>query len=217
MSGRWPSLRRAFASYGDTGFTTRAFVAARFVVAPLGPLEEEVLVLRGKVLSLGSGLCMLERYLADRNPDITIEGVDLDERKVGLIGETHARSPRVELRLGDATSLDGIGPYAAVLVCDALHHFGPETHESLAVDIARVLQPGGTCIVKELDKNPRWKFEWNRFHDRMVAGPEPIYCRTPQDMASILERAGLVIERCERTDHRLTPYAHYILRARKPL
>jgi SAM-dependent methyltransferase len=210
---------RAFASYRGAPLVTRAFVAARLVVAPLGPLGEEVRDLQGRLLSLGSGVSIVERYLAELNPELVIEGIDLDPRRVELIRSTAARSPRVGLRLGDATRLDELtepDSYDAVLVCDAFHHFDPDRHKPLAESIAECLRPGGVCIVKDLDVLPRWKHEWNRLHDRLVAGPEPIHCRSPQDMADVLAGAGLRPEREERTDRRWTPYAHYIVRARKP-
>jgi SAM-dependent methyltransferase len=210
------ALRRAVASYRGAPVITQAFVLARAVVAPLGPLADETAPVRGRMLSLGSGISLVERYLAELNVDLVIDGIDLDPRRVELIASTQSRSPRVTLREGDATDLREPEAYEAVLVCDAFHHFDPDTHKGLARSIADCLRPGGIVIVKDLDVAPRWKHEWNRFHDRIVAGPDPIHCRAPADMASVLADAGLVPERAERTDHRYTPYAHYIVRARKP-
>jgi SAM-dependent methyltransferase len=106
----------------------------------------------------------------------------------------------VSVRVGDATLLDAPAVYDAVLVCDALHHFPPDTHKPLADAIAGALVPGGVCIVKDLDVRPRWKHEWNRLHDRIVAGPGPITCRRPAETADLLAAAGLVPERVERTE-----------------
>ncbi len=217
----WPSrdrraLRRAWATYAGVPLGARAFVAARFAIAPLGPLTEELGTLSGRVLSLGSGLCMIERYLAEVNPDIAFDGLDLDAAKVDIIATTGHRSPRVTLTEADATALDDRRGYDGVLACDALHHFPVGRHAALAADIAAALAPGGVCIVKDLDVRPTWKYRWNRAHDRLVAGPEPIFCRSPDDMAAVFGEAGLVTERAERTDRRLEPYAHYLLRLRKP-
>lgn len=209
-------MRRAFATYAGTSRGTRAFVVARYAIAPIAALTQEFSSLSGRVLSLGSGLCMLERYLVEINPDITIDGIDLDHEKVALIRSTAERSPRVTLAQGDATRLEGRRDYQAVLACDALHHFPAETHPALAADIAAALTPGGTCIVKDLDVRPYWKHEWNRLHDRLVAGPERIWCRSPEVMGRVFEHAGLVVERAERTERRFEPYAHYVLRLRKP-
>jgi len=209
------ALRRALRSYRGAPAFTQAFVVARAVVAPLGPLGDEARALRGRMLSLGSGISLVERYLAELNPGLTVDGIDLDPRRVELIRSTAARSPRVTLRLGDATALDEPETYDAVLVCDAIHHFDPDAHKVLANAIARCLRPGGVALVKDLDTRPRWKYEWNRFHDRLVAGPDPIHCRPPDEMADLFAAAGFVPERVERTEHRFTPYAHYLVRARK--
>jgi SAM-dependent methyltransferase len=194
----------------------RAFAVARYAIAPLGPLTDELGTASGRVLSLGSGLCMVERYLAEVNPDLTFEGIDLDADKAALIDATHHLSPAVDLVVGDATRLDDRSGYAAVLVCDALHHLPLDTHAALAADIASALAPGGVCLVKDLDVAPRWKYRWNRVHDRLVAGPEPLSCRSVGSMARVLGAAGLVVERAERTERPWEPYAHYLVRARKP-
>ena len=212
----WGAVRRVIASYRGAPLGVRAFVGARFAIAPLRALGEEAGTVAGRMLSLGCGYGALERYLAEINPALHIEGIDLDRRKVDLVNSTADRSPRVRLREGDATQIDLAPVYDAVLVCDALHHFPPDTHGPLAKAIAGCLRPGGVCIVKDLDVRPRWKYQWNRVHDRVVAGPEPILCRSPAEMAATFEDAGFVTERAERTEARLAPYAHYVVRLRKP-
>lgn len=219
MSIDLAAARRAFASYRGAPPGTRAFVAARYVVAPMGPLREEFSGLSGTVLSLGSGLSMLERYLAEVEPALSFEGIDLDPVKVELIARTHHLSPRVSLRQGDATQLDGLTGgrlYDAVLVCDAMHHFPADVHADVVRSVAEVVRPGGVVIIKDLDRGPAWKYHWNRIHDRIVAGPEPIHCRPPAEMASLMEKHGMEVERADRIDGPLTPYAHYVIRARKP-
>jgi SAM-dependent methyltransferase len=213
------AARRAFTTYRGAPIGARAFVAARYVVAPMGPIASEFAGLSGTVLSLGSGLSMLERYIAELEPGLSFEGVDLDPVKVELIARTHHLSPRVSLRQGDATRLGDVADgrlYDAVLICDAMHHFPSAVHADVVRSVEQVLRPGGVVVVKDLDAGPAWKFHWNRIHDRLVAGPEPIHCRPPSEMAALLAEAGLVVERAHRIDHTLTPYAHYVVRARKP-
>lgn len=216
MKDHLGALRRTYASYRGAPAATRAFVAARLAIAPLRPLEEELRGVTGRLLSLGSGLGVVERYLAERHPGIEVEGVDLDPGRVELVRATAQRSPRVTLRLGDLTALDEPPVYDAVLACDVLHHVDGDTHKAVAASVADSLVPGGVALVKDLDVLPRWKFEWNRVHDRIVAGPDPICCRPPGAVADVLAEAGLTVERVERIDHRASPYAHYLVRARKP-
>ena len=210
------AVRRAKAMYRSAPFGVRAFVTARYLIAPLSPLTEEVAGLNGRMLSLGSGFAMIERYLVEVNPDLFIEGIDMDKHKVDLINTIAGADDRIHLRHGDATRLMSETTYDAVLICDALHHFTAESHEPLAREVAATLVPGGVCIIKDLDVQPRWKYWWNRLHDRVVAGPEPLYCRAPDEMARCFQAAGLELERIERTDRPWTPYAHYLLRLRKP-
>jgi SAM-dependent methyltransferase len=210
------ALWRTWTSYRGAPTVTRAFVAARLAIAPLGAVERALRDVSGRVVSLGSGISVIERVVAEVRPDLEFVGIDLDPRRVAMIERTASRSPRVSLRLGDATELDDVDAYDAVLACDALHHFPPDTHKPVAVSIARALKPGGVCIVKDLDIAPTWKYQWNRLHDRIVAGPDPIHCRAPGDMADILGSAGLQVEQAERIDGRWEPYAHYVVRARRP-
>jgi SAM-dependent methyltransferase len=207
---------RAFGSYRGAPIASRAFVAARIIVAPLGVLDEEVRPLRGRMLSLGCGVAIVERYLSETNPQLEIEGLDIDPRKVDLIRATASRSPRVALRLADVGQLDEPPVYDAVLVCDLLHHLPADEHRRFAAAVEHCLRPGGVCLIKDLDRLPRWKYRWNRFHDWVVAGPEPITCRSPEETACLFAEPGLLPERVERTDHPLTPYAHYMVRLRKP-
>jgi 2-polyprenyl-3-methyl-5-hydroxy-6-metoxy-1,4-benzoquinol methylase len=219
MSWDKGALWRAFSSYSGAPWSTRAFITARMLVnAPLVALGEETRAFGGRILSLGSGISIVERYLAECNPHIEFVGVDLDPSRVELIRSTQRRSPRVTVRHGDATELDAeeAESYDGVLICDVLHHLDPEAHKPVARSVARLLRPGGVCFFKDLDVRPRWKHEWNRLHDRIVAGPEPIHCITPDAAADLLTNAGLVPERVERIDRRFEPYAQYLVRARKP-
>lgn len=252
------AVRRAFATYRGASIGTRAFVAARYVVAPLGPIAEEFRGRSGRVLSLGSGLCMLERYVAELEPGLHFDGLDLDPAKVELIARTRHLSPRVGLSMGDATRLGRAAPagptaaisetgvddtdggdtdggdtggvpaagdagsedsdsrYDVVLICDAMHHFAADDHAEVIRSVTTRLRPGGTLVIKDLDSGPAWKYHWNRVHDRIVAGPDPIWCRPPAEMAALVTEAGLTVERAERIDHALTPYAHYLIRAVRP-
>ncbi len=248
MSIDLAAARRAFSTYRGASAGTRAFVGARYVVAPLGPIAEEFRGRSGRVLSLGSGLCMLERYLAELEPGLHFDGLDLDPAKVELIARTRHLSPRVGLSMGDATRLGraapqvanatlretgtgsdggshdsgGAGPedpedrYDVVLLCDAMHHFAARDHAEVIRSVTDRLRPGGTLVIKDLDSGPAWKFHWNRIHDRIVAGPDPIWCRPPAEMAALVTDAGLTVERADRIDHTLTPYAHYLVRATRP-
>jgi 2-polyprenyl-3-methyl-5-hydroxy-6-metoxy-1,4-benzoquinol methylase len=206
---------RAWSSYRGQGATVRAFLAARLAVAPLGPLSPDLRSLRGRVLSLGCGHGLVERYLAEVNPFVTVDGVDLDRSRVAVANDTRARSPRVEIRVADVTRLEADGTYAAALAVDLLHHVPFEGHAAIVAAVFRCLEPGGAFLVKEMATTPRRQYLWNRFHDRIVAGPGPIYCRTPEDTAALLADTGFEVQEARRLK-RIGIYPQYLVRARVP-
>ncbi len=193
----------------------QAFLLARLFVAPLGPLDGELRSLHGQVLSIGCGHGIVDRYLAEINPDVSIDGVDLDDHRVAIANATQDRSPRVSARVADVTKLDGEACYDAALVIDVLHHVQLASHKDIAVALRRQLRSGGVCLVKEMARTPRRQYLWNRLHDRIVAGPEPLSCREPADMAAVFEGAGFEITEVRRLK-RLGIYPQYLVAARRP-
>ena len=104
------ALWRTWTSYRGAPAVTRAFVGARLAIAPLGTVADELADVSGRVVSLGSGISVIERLIAETRPDLSFVGIDLDPRRVAMIERTAARSPRVTLRQGDATDLDDVRP-----------------------------------------------------------------------------------------------------------
>lgn len=204
---------RSWSSYTGASPATRAFLLARLANAPLGALEPELQLLRGRVLSLGAGYGLIERYLVQRNPHVTVEGVELDARRVDVAGA--APVPRVSVTRADVRALAGEGAFAGALAMDVLHHIPFDEHAPIAAAMRARLEPGGILLIKDIAATPRWKYAWNRTHDRLVAGPDPISCRDPDEMAALLERTGLDVEAVRRVSP-ASPYPHYLIRARRP-
>jgi 2-polyprenyl-3-methyl-5-hydroxy-6-metoxy-1,4-benzoquinol methylase len=194
----------------------RAYVAARICVAPLAVVGQELADVRGRILSLGCGAAVIERYVAELNPEVEIRGFDLDEHNIEVIDHTSINCPRVSVEHRDITLLAEPPVHAAVLLSDVLHHLPPTSHLALARAVERALAPGGICVIKDLDAEPRWKNRWNRVHDRIIAGPEPVHCRPLDEMTALFARVGLDVKRSERIDGPWTPYAHYLITLRKP-
>lgn len=202
-------------SYRGAGLPTQVYVVGRLVVAPLTAMAEQLEGVRGRLLSVGSGVGVVERYLAEVLREIEVDGIDIDSVRVEAARRTEPHAPRVHLREGDLVCLPPTPQYDAVLACDVLHHIPAEVHERAATAMFECLRPGGVCVVKDIGLFPRWKYRWNRFHDRVVMGPEPIHCRAPKDMAGLFERSGFCAEHVAPIDSG-TPYPHYIIRLRRP-
>lgn len=205
------SALAAWRSYGGAPLGVRAFVGARLLLLPLCEIDAELRALRGRVLSLGAGYGAVERYLASLNEDVEVDGVELDAERVAVAG-AHA-APRVALRAGDVLEQRGSGDYDSALAVDLFHHIPAARHGDVLAAVAAALRPGGTFVVKDIARTPHWQHEWNRLHDRLVAGPEPIHCREPREMSELALRSGFATARWRRVA-RFDPYPHYLLELR---
>lgn len=205
---------RAWRSYRGAGLGVLAFLAARMAVAPLGPLERDFRRLNGRILSLGCGHGVVDRYVAELNPAVSIVGVELDEDRVRIARASEHRAPRVRVRHQDVTLLEDSGAYDGALVVDVLHHVPFEEHARIAASLADCLRPDAICLVKEMATTPRRQYWWNRIHDRLSAGPGPIYCRAPEDLAEVFAGKGFRVEETRRL-RRLRLYPQYLISLRR--
>lgn len=204
---------RAWRSYRDRPLRLQAFLAARLLVLPLGALAAELRQLQGRVLGVGSGHGLIARFAAEVNPAIEVIGIDVDRERVAVAQATEARSPRVHIRVQDVRRLDADAEFDAAVAVDLLHHLPAAELPAVAAALARAVEPGGCVLVKDIAPTPRWKHAINRLHDRLVTG-DATTAIEPAVLAALLERAGFATERLERVAP-LSPYAHFILRARR--
>jgi 2-polyprenyl-3-methyl-5-hydroxy-6-metoxy-1,4-benzoquinol methylase len=156
---------------------------------------------------------LLARFLAEVNPRVEVEGIDVDAERVAVARATEARSPRAHIRVADVRALDANGQYDAAAAVDLIHHIAPADRPAVARALAAAVKPGGTLLIKDIAATPRWKHAVNRLHDRIVSG-ERTRAMDPAAMANLFADAGFEIERLERIAP-LSPYPHFILRARR--
>jgi ubiquinone/menaquinone biosynthesis C-methylase UbiE len=108
-----------------------------------------------KVLDIAAGHGLFGQAFAQNNPQAQV--VALDWPKVLEVAKENARRTGVEDRFstleGSAFSVDfGVG-YDLVLLTNFLHHFDPETCESLLRKVHGALSPSGRAITLEFVPN----------------------------------------------------------------
>lgn len=199
------SAVRVWRTYGGRSPGTRAYVAARLANSPLQAVRGELAALQGRVLSLGAGVGVTERFLTLINAAVTVDAIEREPKRVEAAGEAE----RIDMRVGDAMQPLPPGPYDAALVFDMLHHLQYSEHAQLAANLAQVLRPGATVLLKDIATTPRWKHAFNAFHDRLVSREE-VQCRAPEDMAAVFAPAGFAITDVRRVSPR-SPYPHYLV------
>lgn len=99
------------------------------------------------VLDAGTGPGRVPRLLAEKRPDLRIEGFDVSER---MIAHATAHAPAgVDFRVADVAHLPyGDGAADLVISSLSLHHW-PDREAGLA-EVRRVLAPGGRAWIYDL-------------------------------------------------------------------
>lgn len=208
------AMLEANRSFRGAGLKARAWAVARLANAPLADLDAELLHLSGRVLSVGCGFGVVERYAALRNARITIDGFEFEKARVAAAAATHAAAPRVTVQQADVTQLHVQGAFDAALAMDVFHHLDRSEQHRLASALATVVRPGGEILVKDIATTPRWQHAVNAVHDRLAVG-ERTHCYSPRAMSELLAGAGLRVDGWRRLG-RLSPYPHYLIRAQVP-
>jgi SAM-dependent methyltransferase len=205
---------RAWRSFDDLSPATRAFLLARSSITPFGALDAELRQLKGRIVSLGSGHGMVERYLALVNPDVDVVGIELDGSRVDAAAGSAARFPRVDIRQGDVRDLGDLGTLDGAVAVDLFHHVPRDDHAAVVTALAQCLRPGSRVLVKEMDVDPAWKYQWNRWHDRVVNRTD-VQCRAPHDLAALFQEAGFTCDSAAHVERALSPYPQYLLVLRR--
>lgn len=116
-----------------------------------------------EVLDLGCGPGTYSISILDRNPNVHVTLLDLEDPLIEArkIVADHQLTSRVTFICGDAMTYTADHPYHTVLVSNMLHMIGPEKSRSLLQRVYQMLVPGGRVIVQAEYLNsdrtsPRW-------------------------------------------------------------
>jgi 2-polyprenyl-3-methyl-5-hydroxy-6-metoxy-1,4-benzoquinol methylase len=210
-SARNLAARRAIRSFESAGISAQAWALARMLNAPLAGLDNDFLALKGRLLSIGCGFGVVERYISFRNPHVEIVGLEIDADRVHAAHATQGAAPKVTVTHTDVTTLAADATYDNALVMDLLHHLAPPDQLRLMSKLSQLIRPGGTVLIKDIATQPAWKHTFNMLHDRLVAG-DHAHCLSPTAMASAASDAGLTVVGVQRLS-RFSPYPHYLVRA----
>jgi uncharacterized protein (DUF2062 family)/2-polyprenyl-3-methyl-5-hydroxy-6-metoxy-1,4-benzoquinol methylase len=113
-----------------------------------------------------------------------------------------------------------LGPASAVLVLDVLHMIPAADHAVVLGQLASVLEPGGTMLVREVDAAGGWPFRLVQVGNRLKAiltgnWGQRFAFRTIAEWRKLLSSHGLVLVRT--ADERQTPFANVLFVLRKAL
>lgn len=142
----------------------RFHVSFRWWSCPF-PSVERAVPLDGRVLEIGCGHGVLSLYLALCSPRRRVVGVDIDRDKLDLARRAAAAladlvapdpAPSVTFEHADGGRVPA-GPWDAIVIADVLYLLDVDTRHALLDAAVSTLAPGGSLVLKETDRRPRWK------------------------------------------------------------
>lgn len=201
--------------YHATILKVRLYNWLRLAIFPIDWLAHLCASLQGEVLCLGCGYGVLEVVIAARNPHLRLLASDLMASRIDTAKAMVSGLPNISFAVRDVTRLKLNQHYGNILFIDLMHHLAAGEQKKLLDKIWQTVRPGGSVIMKDVDTHPRWKYYWNFFHDRLMAGPPLTYYPAAFYQDYFVRRGAKVMN--YRPRHFYSPYNHYCLIATKPL
>lgn len=140
---------------------------------------------RGSVLDVGCGPGLLLRALAERDPEMSLAGLDISPEMIRVAKEV--LEARADLRVGDAEALPWDDDWFDYLFCvDSFHHY-PHPERALS-EMQRVLKRGGHLILADPTAPPVIRQLANAVNPLLHGGDVRMY--SDREMMRMLNAQG---------------------------
>jgi 2-polyprenyl-3-methyl-5-hydroxy-6-metoxy-1,4-benzoquinol methylase len=197
-------------AYDD--WIVRAYCWGRFWIVRQRFLDEigQYLPARGRVLDLGCGFGLFSLYYASLHPGLSIEGIDVNPRRITMAREAAAKLGLGNTRyeVGNALDFRGGRPYDAAYMLDIVHHIPAETVRPLLDQVAKALSPGGRLLIKDVEDRPAWKRWFTHALDWAMDPGSPVRYWAGDELQGVLEDVGFTVYRHLMVD--VLPYPHIL-------
>jgi trans-aconitate methyltransferase len=167
------------------------------------------------MIDLGCGHGIASAFVVSGNPQIGVQGCDLDGHRIALARQAFAGLNAV-FQVEDVRRFR-LPPAGLILILDVLQYLDPGEQLDLLVRCARALEPGGKLVFRVHDKESGLRSHLSMGLDRIIfamggAGRQPLML-SGEAYYRALEDAGLQVRQI-RFRNRL-PLAHRLFIAGK--
>jgi 2-polyprenyl-6-hydroxyphenyl methylase/3-demethylubiquinone-9 3-methyltransferase len=179
----------------------RFHVNARVFSAPMEAVAARMPA--GRVADIGCGHGVFTALLAHGHPERRVIGVDPDERKIHWAKEALGGLSNVELRVAKVEELapELSGALDAVAVLDVMYLLPLERWPSFLADCRKLLKPGGTLVLKEVERNQSWKYFKAVLQEQVMVkllgrtkSSGGLVLLPREELAALLRGAGFTVE-----------------------
>ena len=201
----------------------------RYKHAPLNPVERLFVYLRlrfssyqvmerhvpasGEIVDLGCGFGMLTMYLALMSEARNVTGIDISHRRLEVAKFASAHIHNVAFSYSDLLQYS-FGRCRCILLIDTLHYFPVRAQNRLLANCHDRLDPGGKLLLRDSDKDNRFRHSITRFHETIMTRSgftkgEMLCFRGFVELKSHLEGLGFSVDLLPMWDR--TPFADTLL------
>lgn len=100
----------------------------------------------GSLLDLMCGPGYLLGKISDLRKDLTLKGVDFDQRYIDFSKEKY---PHIDFEIGDVLEWEPSEPYDAVICTGSVHHIPYEQQEKVVARMASMVKPDGFVLISD--------------------------------------------------------------------
>jgi len=181
-------------------------------------LMHENLPLNGLITDIGCGYGFMDYMLHFLEPERSILGIDYDEEKIAVANHCISKNDNLEFKQNDVTSVT-LQNSDAFILADVLHYLNEEDQKKLIRQCVDKLNPDGTIIIRDADRNMKHKHLGTRISEifstqlgfnKTSTTRKELFFTSNENILSILEPYNLQVEIIDQT--RYTSNLIYIVR-----
>ncbi|MFH1874261.1 MAG: class I SAM-dependent methyltransferase [Pseudomonadota bacterium] len=192
----------------------KAYCWCRFKILHQRFLEEieQYLPKQGKVLDIGSGFGLFSLYYAQKHPELTIYGIDLDLSRTNQAKQIAAKLSikNVEYINADVRDFNLESNYDGVYMLDIIHHIPPDEVKELLKKISYQLKPNSRLIIKDVDTEPAYKLWFTHILDKIMYPGTIIHYWKRSEIMQLLQDLGFKVYYHYMIDFLPYPHIMYI-------
>ncbi len=197
--------------YTKIGFLTSLYVKLRWFFCQFEKIEERIPE-NGVILDIGCGYGILSNLLALKSEYRNVVGVDISKKRIDIARKTIGSRKNIEFLQANIAEIE-LKPCDAIIMSDFLHHIPYTLQEQILSKSREKLSENGILLIKEMDKEPFWKFRISYILDKLLNPQNRLYHQSSHELRELLENIGFDMKKT--SIHEGTPFTDVIYECRK--
>jgi len=191
-------IKDIYRLYQRAGVLTQAYIKIKLKISPILKLEA-YLPREGKILDLGCGIGLFSNIISLTSAARFVEGIDIDSGKIRCANATVSNRGNILFSIKQIQDISG-SDYDAIVISDTLYLIPYAQQERILKNCFGKLKNEGLLLIKEIDRQPLWKFMINLFQEllavrvfRFTRG-DKFFFRSSAEYRELLSAIGFKIE-----------------------